>query len=74
MASHVSCTVSPQVYERLQKVNLTMSHKSCIRLLTKLGDGFDARAMEWRDEITRLLDSSHGEVRFAGSCVIQFGV
>lgn len=51
-----------QVYERLQKVNVTMSHKSSVRLLTKLGDRFDTKLTEWRDKTISLLHSAYGEV------------
>ena len=38
-----------QVYDRLQRVNVTMSHKSSVRLVTKIGEGFDSRVAEWKE-------------------------
>lgn len=51
------------MYERLQRVNVTMSHKSCVRLVTKLGQGFDCKLTEWRDNAITQLKILH-QVRF----------
>ncbi len=43
--------VSVLVYRRLHTFNLTVSHLSMIRLLDKIGMGFDDRVKEWRDSL-----------------------
>ncbi|XP_064384950.1 uncharacterized protein LOC135333864 [Halichondria panicea] len=42
---------SKQVYQRLNPLNLTVSHVSMIRVLAKVGLGYDARVKEWRDSL-----------------------
>lgn len=44
-------TIILQVYDRLQKLNLTMSHPQLLRLVDKVGLHHDARVMEWRDAL-----------------------
>lgn len=46
-----------QVYQRLQRLNLTVSHSSVIRLLESVGEKFDAQVKEWRDVLVSTLDS-----------------
>ena len=48
-------TIILQVYDRLQKLNLTMSHPQLLRLVDKLGLHHDARVMEWRDALDALM-------------------
>ena len=48
-----------QVYERLQKVNLTMSHRVVVRLVTKLGVGHDAKVKEWQNFLASRLDAGN---------------
>ena len=48
-----------QVYDRLQRVNVTMSHKSSVRLVTKIGEGFDSRVAEWKDNAINQLKILH---------------
>ena len=52
-----------QVYERLQKVNVTMSHQVTIRLLTKLGARHDEVVKRWQDALARLVADVHAKVR-----------
>lgn len=58
---HLLCT--PQVYQRLQKLNLTMSHPSLVRLIDKVGEDYDAKVKGWRDAIVANLASSQTEVK-----------
>ena len=44
-----------QVYERLQKLCITVSHKSMIHLLDDVGKDFDRVVCEWRDSFIPLL-------------------
>ena len=48
----VTQTAILQVYNRLQKVNLSMSSRTTIRLFTQLGVQHDVKVMEWRDLLT----------------------
>ncbi|XP_064384807.1 uncharacterized protein LOC135333715 isoform X2 [Halichondria panicea] len=50
---------SKQVYQRLQRLNVTVSHSSVIRMLDKVGEGFDAQVKEWRDRLVSTLDSGN---------------
>ena len=43
----------------MQRVNVTMSHKSSVRLITKLGNGFDRKVTEWRDDAIDQLKILH---------------
>ena len=38
-----------KVYERLQKLNLSVSHMSVNRLIDSVGEDFDQQVMEWRE-------------------------
>lgn len=35
------------MYERLQKINVTVAHRTVIRLLTALGENHDAKVVQW---------------------------
>jgi len=61
---YLLCT--PQVYQRLQKLNLTMSHPSLVRLIDKVGEDYDAKVKGWRDAIVANLASSQTEVKING--------
>ncbi len=58
--------VSIKVYERLQKLNLTMSHVVTNRLLTKCGVDHDARVKEWCAEFAESLKQEHVDVGYSG--------
>ena len=58
-----------QTYTRLQKLNLTVSHPSLIRLLNKVGSTFDEKATIWRDGLLNLLRTSETSVRL----LLQYG-
>ena len=47
---HVSCFL--QVYERLQRLNFSMSHSQLLRLGDKLGVDHDGRVLNWRDSLS----------------------
>lgn len=55
--------IVPQVYSRLQKLNLVMSHQVTIRLVTKLGMEHDGKVKEWRDVLTSSLQTADTEVK-----------
>ena len=40
-----------QVYTRLHKLGICMSHKSTVRLLDKLGEGHDAEVHKWKEDL-----------------------
>lgn len=48
-----------QVYERLQKLCLSMSHKSTIRLVIQLGKNHDDQVKKWRDSFLLDVASLH---------------
>ena len=46
-----------QIYTRLHKLRLCASHGDTLRSLDILGEGFDAKVIQWRDELTpRILE------------------
>ena len=58
---HNGCML--QVYERLQKLNLSMSHSQLLRLVDKLGMDHDARVLNWRDSlISKMKKSTSAQV------------
>ncbi len=40
-----------QVYQRLQKLHVCMSHTGTIRLMDKVGEGFDRKVYAWKKEV-----------------------
>lgn len=48
--------------ERLQKLNLCMSHVATNRLLHMLGDGHDTAVKEWRDKLVESLKDAQTQV------------
>ena len=59
-------SVSFKVYERLQKLNLTMSHVVTNRLLASFGVNHDVRVKEWCDEFAACLKQEHTAVGYSG--------
>ena len=52
--------INVQVYQRLARLNITVSHRSVIRLLDSVGKNFqDSQVKEWRDSILPTLNSSN---------------
>ena len=51
-----------QVYHRLHRMNLTVSHASLIHLLERVGKGHDSRVKEWKDAVTAKLDDTDENV------------
>ena len=43
------------MFQRLQRVNVTVSHASVIRLLNKFGDCHDKEVTEWSDALKQYL-------------------
>ena len=59
-----------QVYTRLQKLNLAMSHSSVVRLVENIGTNYDAAVKEWRDTLLASIHSrNHAEVIHLIQCV-----
>ena len=56
MLYHVSCFL--QVYERLQKLNFSMSHSQLLRLGDKLGVDHDGRVLKWCDSLSAKMKTS----------------
>ena len=61
-----------QVYERLQKLNITVSHRQLLRLIDKLGMNHDGKVLEWRDALVVELKNTT-TVQVCGSCVHVHG-
>ena len=40
-----------QVYDRLQKLGISMSYKSTVRLLKDIGKDHDHNVVAWRDQL-----------------------
>lgn len=57
--TNAQITYIMQVYGRLQRLNVAVSHSSVIRLLDKVGKGFDSKVLEWRDSLISFLDDSN---------------
>lgn len=55
--------IVPQVYRRLQKLNLVMSHQVTIRLVNELGVDHDRKVKEWRDALTSCLPTAGTQVK-----------
>lgn len=43
--------VHAKVYDRLQKLHISVSHKTAIRLLDNFSDIFDRDVLKWKDEL-----------------------
>ena len=46
------------MYDRLQKVGLCLSHGKTVKLVDRLGLGFDEKVMEWKTEIEATMDTA----------------
>ena len=44
-----------QVYERLQKLNICLSHQMTVKLVNILGHDFDEKVLWWKDALTRVV-------------------
>ena len=53
---HNGCML--QVYERLQKLNLSMSHSQLLRLVDKLGWDYDAKVKNWQASLIFKMNTS----------------
>ena len=60
------CTcIIMQVYDRLQKLHLSVSRKKAIRLLDKFSDVFDHDVLKWKDELEmRVLNTTNNHVGY----------
>ena len=45
----------PQLYTRLSKVGICVSHKTTIRVIDEIGTGFDSHVKNWCKDITTAL-------------------
>lgn len=43
------------MFERLQKLNITMSYQTVIDMATKMGVGHDNEVLGWRDKLKELI-------------------
>ena len=53
-----------QVFNRLQKLALCMSHRSTVRLIEQLGRGHDSALIQWRDNVMPLVQVSYKHVTY----------
>lgn len=64
-----------QTFNRLQRLNLTMSYRSLIRLLDKVGAKYDEKTKQWRDDLIASLKSSETTVSVTFLCLhYKYGV
>ena len=49
--------INVQVFERLQKLNICMSHQVTVSLLNTVGLGYDTRVFQWRDSLLSNLEN-----------------
>ena len=47
-----------QVYDRLQKVGICLSHRATIKLVDKFSLGFDEKVLKWKEEIEENMDTT----------------
>lgn len=59
-----------QVYQRLQKLNLTVSHQTLIKLVDNVGKDHDARVLQWRDILVQKLKRQDRQVNKIVYCYI----
>lgn len=50
------CISDVKVFERLQKLNICVSHYTTIKLVNEIGSGHDSRVCQWRDSLCKGLD------------------
>ena len=46
------------MYDRLQKVGLCLSHGGTIKLVDRLGQGYDEKVLQWKALIESTMDSN----------------
>ena len=46
------------MFERLQKLNITVSYQTVIDLVTKMGVGHDLEVLDWRNNLKKLISVS----------------
>ena len=51
-----------QVFDRLHKLGISMTHKSTVRLLNKLGEHHDSIVHVWKEAIQSWMDSTRSKV------------
>ena len=50
--------LSSKVYARLQKLNVSISHMTLLRLLSSIGNKFDESVIEWQESFLPILKAS----------------
>ena len=45
-----------QVYDRLQKVGLCLSHGRTIKIVDRLGEGFNEKVLQWKSVVESSMD------------------
>ena len=50
------------MYERLQKLNICLSHQMTVKLVNTLGNNFDKKVLQWMDALAKFIGSEQ-EVR-----------
>ena len=41
------------MFERLQKLNITVSHQTVIDMLNEMGNGHDKEVLDWHDKLNQ---------------------
>ena len=44
------------MYQRLQKLQLFLSHKQTLKVIADMGDGFDAKVRLWKEEAEEVMN------------------
>ena len=47
-----------QVYQRLQKIGLGLSHQQTIRIVDNLGEDFDKKVLKWKENAEISMDDT----------------
>ena len=59
-----------QVYDRLQKVGLCLSHGRTIKLVDRLGEGFDEQVLHWKSQIESTMDPKEIDINVVSGWVL----
>ena len=57
------------MYDRLQKVGMCLSHSCTLKLVDKLGEGFDKKVLQWRSKAEASMDTIEDAV--SSMCIIS---
>ncbi len=56
---HSICVFIIKVYQRLHKLNISVSYSTMIRLLDNVGKDFDLQVRDWRNRVVATLDQTN---------------